>query len=115
MSKSSAFSWCGVLNDFSNPRPEDCKASKKQYEPKKPLPVAEQSRMLKAQYDLIPHKDGPYRYKELKARGLVDENGFVAMGVQNALALIEAEEESTRPGKIVEFARCLNRENCCFG
>jgi len=45
------------------------------------------------QYDLIPQKDDPYRYKELKARGLVDENGFVAMGVQNALAMIKAEEE----------------------
>jgi hypothetical protein len=67
------------------------------------LPVEEQVRMLKAQYDLIPHD--PYRYKELKARGLVDENGFVAMGVQNALAMIKAEEEKPKwQRKVIDLA-----------
>jgi hypothetical protein len=65
--------------------------------------VEEQVRMLKAQYDLIPHD--PYRYKELKARGLVDENGFVAMGVQNALAMIKAEEEKPKwQRKVIDLA-----------
>jgi putative methionine-R-sulfoxide reductase with GAF domain len=82
-------------------------------------PVKEQVRMLKSQYDLIPHKDDPYRYKELKARGLVDENGFVAMGVQNALAMIKAEEEKPKwQGKVYMKERC-NVSNpfmfCCAG
>jgi hypothetical protein len=69
------------------------------------------SRMLKAQYDLIPHKDDPFRYKELKARGLVDENGFVAMGVQNALALIKAEEEKPKwQRKVIDFSRYLKKK-----
>ena len=73
--------------------------------------VEEQVRMLKAQYDLIPHKDDPYRYKELKARGLVDENGFVAMGVQNALAMIRAEEAKPKwQGKIIDFAWYLKKK-----
>jgi hypothetical protein len=62
--------------------------------------------MFKAQYDLIPHKDDPFRYKELKVRGLVDENGMVAMGVQNALALIKAEEEKPKwQRKVLDFSR----------
>jgi hypothetical protein len=99
------------MNDFGSIRPEYHKAFKKQYEPKKPLPVEEQSRMLKVQYDLIPHKDDPYRYKELKARGLVDENGFVAMGVQNALAMIKAEEEKPKwQRKVIDFSRYLKKK-----
>jgi len=99
------------MNDFGSIRPEYHKAFKKQYEPKKPLPVEEQSRMLKAQYDLILHKDDPFRYKELKARGLVDENGFVAMGVQNALAMIKAEEEKPKwQRKIIDFSRYLKKK-----
>jgi hypothetical protein len=99
------------LNDFGSVRPEYHKAFKKQYEPRKPLPVEEQVRMLKAQYDLIPHKDDPYRYKELKARGLVDENGFVAMGVQNALAMIRAEEEKPKwERKIIDLSWYLKKK-----
>ena len=99
------------MDDFGSIRAEYRKAFKKQYEPKKPLPVEEQVRMLKAQYDLIPHKDDPYRYKELKARGLVDENGFVPMGVQNALAMIKAEEEKPKwQGKIIDFAGYLKKK-----
>jgi hypothetical protein len=97
------------MNDFGRIRPEYRKAFKKQYEPRKPLPVAEQVRMPKAQYDLIPHD--PYRYKELKVRGLVDENGFVAMGVQNALAVIKAEEERPKwQGKVIDFASYLKKK-----
>jgi hypothetical protein len=97
------------MNDFGSIRPEYRKAFKKQYEPRKPLPVEEQVRMLKAQYDLIPHD--PYRYKELKVRGLVDENGFVAMGVQNALAMIKAEEERPKwQGKVIDFSRYVKKK-----
>jgi hypothetical protein len=38
----------------------------------------------------------------------VDENGFVAMGVQNALAMIKAEEERPKwQGKVIDFASYL--------
>jgi len=35
----------------------------------------------------------------------VDENGFVAMSVQNALAMIRAEEEKPKwRGRVIDFA-----------
>jgi hypothetical protein len=41
----------------------------------------------------------------------VDENGFVAMGVQNALAMIKAEEEKPKwQGKVIDFASYLKKK-----
>ncbi len=72
-------------------------AFKWRYEAYGNLTVEEQSRMLKAEYALIPNRRDPYRHEEMKRRGLVTADGIVPMGMKEALALIEREEAQAEP------------------
>lgn len=88
------------LDNFGNVLPKHREAFKRRHEADGNLSVEAQSKLLKAQYALIPNRRDPYRHEELKRRGLVTADGIVPMGVKEALAQIEREEaQATQPAK----------------
>ena len=88
------------LDNFGSVLPKQRDAFKRRYEAEGNLSVEAQSKLLKAQYALIPNRRDPYRHEELKHRGLVTADGIVPMGVKEALALIEREEtQAAQPAK----------------
>ena len=84
--------------------PERKKEFTRRYEPKKKLSVEEQSRLLKKQYELVSNRDDPWRTKEMMDHGLMDENGIIPMGKQQALAVVQEKEKSKpKAGRVLDF------------
>ncbi|WP_211218540.1 hypothetical protein [Tepidiphilus margaritifer] len=85
------------LDDFGNVLPKYRDAFKRRYEADGNLSVEAQSQLLKVQYALIPNRRDPYRYEEMKWRGLVTDDGIVPMDVKEALALMISNQAGTTP------------------